>query len=123
MLISSPPALDGVMQGELVFGKRRLILGELDELKRPQSDLGFLTRKQFQVLCLRKRGYSQNEITSVLHMSRSGVSTIEARARKQIDKARQTLGAYDLLQTQHIVIIERGTHLQRIPIIVLHEAD
>ena len=116
------------MQGELVPDNDNTGEGntsESAELKYQQSSLGFLTRKQFQILCLRNRGYYQREIASELHLSRSSVSMIEARARRQIKKARQTLRICELAraQIQHIVTIEKGTHLQKIPMIVLQEAD
>jgi HTH-type transcriptional regulator, fmd operon transcriptional regulator len=99
--------------------------GEIAEFKYPGSSLGFLTKKQFQILCLRDSGYLQREIALQLHMSRSSVSMIEARARGQINKARQTLRVFELsrAQTQHIVTVEKGTRLQKIPMIVLEEAD
>jgi Tfx family DNA-binding protein len=119
---------DAIVQGELVpdpGNKGGGSTSEFVELKHPQSSLGFLTKKQFQVLCLRNTGYFQREIAAQMRMSRSSVSMIEVRARRQINKARQTLRICKLVrsQTQHIVTIEKGTHLQKIPMIVLQEAD
>ncbi len=89
------------------------------------SSLGFLTKKQFEVLCLREKGYLQREVANELCMSRSSVSMIEARARAQIRKARRTLQVFEKARanTQHRVVIEKGTRLQKMPLIVLEEAD
>jgi|SRR5271165_923865 len=85
--------------------------------------LGFLTEKQFRVLSLRSRGYSQQEVAVEMHTSRANVSMLEGRAKKQIELAKQTLRAFELSQTQHVVAIEPGTRLQKVPMIVLLEAD
>lgn len=85
--------------------------------------MGFLTEKQFRVLLLRSRGYTQKETASELHLSRSSVSMVEARARKQIERARQTLKLFQMTQTQHTVVIPLDTHLQQIPLVVLQKAD
>lgn len=114
-----------VIRSELSSDSTGRKFGELAEFKYPQSSLGFLTKKQFLILCLRDRGYLQREIAAQTHMSRSSVSMIEARARRQLNKATQTLKVFELAraQTQHIVTIEKGTRLQKIPMIVLGEAD
>ena len=88
-----------------------------------KSALGSLTEKQFRVLSLRSRGFSQSEIAHELNLSRANVSMIEGRAKKKIEKARQTLKVYNLLQTQRDVSIETGTRLLEIPMLVLKEAD
>jgi HTH-type transcriptional regulator, fmd operon transcriptional regulator len=48
---------------------------------------------------------------------------IEARAKMQIERARQTLRMYKLTQSQHKVCIVTGTRLQQVPMVVLQEAD
>jgi len=98
-----------------------------DEATRQRFSLlksyGFLTEKQFRVLSLRSKGYTQQEIASELHTSRANVSMLEGRAKKQVERARKTLRAYELSQTQHVVTIEPGTRLQKVPMVVLLEAD
>ena len=88
----------------------------------PKS-FGFLTEKRSRVLALRSKGYTQLEIANELHTSRANVSMLEGRAKKQVEKAKETLRVFDLSQTQHIVAIEPGTRLQKVPMIVLLEAD
>lgn len=48
---------------------------------------------------------------------------IEGRARRKIEKARQTIKIYNLISTQHDVSIKEGTRLMEIPMLVLKEAD
>jgi Tfx family DNA-binding protein len=88
-----------------------------------KSRMGFLTEKQFRVLSLRSRGYTQRETSIELQLSRSSVSMLEARALKQVERARHTLKLFELTQTQHVVRIQIGTRLQQIPLMVLQEAD
>jgi HTH-type transcriptional regulator, fmd operon transcriptional regulator len=90
---------------------------------RSSSQLGFLTEKQFRVLSLRSRGYSQQEIAFELGLSRASVSMIEGRAKKQIELARQTLRMFKITQTHHKITVAQGTRLQQIPMEVLREAD
>jgi HTH-type transcriptional regulator, fmd operon transcriptional regulator len=105
--------------------KHQNVSGGDYNVKYQKSELGFLTRKQFQILYLRDRGFLQREIALEMHMSRSSVSMIETRARRQVVKARQTLKVLEGVksQSQHVVRIERGTKLQRIPLLVLQDAD
>jgi Tfx family DNA-binding protein len=86
--------------------------------------LGLLTRKQLEVLELREKGYSQLETARLLEVSRASVSMIESRARKKIERARDTIRAYEKIQeAQHVVTIPKETRLQQIPMLVLQEAD
>jgi Tfx family DNA-binding protein len=94
------------------------------ETKLPKSLLGFLTEKQFRVLELRSRGYTQREVAQMLRMSRAGVSMIEGRAREQVDRARKTVKIFELIsQNQHKITIPIGTRLQKIPVLILQDAD
>ena len=93
------------------------------ELEYLSSDLGFLTKKQFKVLLLRGRGFSQVEIARELRMSRAGVSMLEVRARRQLAKANRTLQVFELTRVQHRTTIDVGTRLQQIPMLVLQDAD
>ncbi len=63
------------------------------------------------------------EIGKELKMSRASVSMIEGRAKKQVLRARQTVQYFELVQKQYEVLVNSGTRLQQIPMIVLQEAD
>ncbi len=84
---------------------------------------GFLTEKQSRILFLRSRGFTQLEISKQLKMSRASVSMIEGRARRQILRARQTIQYFDLVEKQYEILVNPGTRLQQIPMVVLQEAD
>jgi Tfx family DNA-binding protein len=84
---------------------------------------GFLTEKQSHILFLRLSGYTQLEIARELKISRASVSMIEGRARRLIQRARQTVQYFDEIQRQYGVRVDSGTRLQQVPMIVLQEAD
>ncbi len=84
---------------------------------------GLFNQKQLKILKLRARGYTQLETAKELGTSRANVSMIEWRARKKLDKARETIQAYESLQSSHTVSVEKGTKLAEVPMIVLHEGD
>lgn len=90
---------------------------------RPKSDLGLFTRDQLAVLKLRSKGLTQMQTAKQLRTSRANVSMIEHRARKKLEKARTTVRVYESILSFHSVQLEKGTRLQEIPSIVLHEAD
>jgi hypothetical protein len=94
------------------------------DLPHPKSRRGFLTEKQFYVLDLLSRGYSQIEIADMLGMSKASVPKLERKARGQVERARQTIKTQELAQRrQYKITIEPDTRLQKIPMIVVQEAD
>ncbi len=58
-----------------------------------------------------------------LGTSRANVSMIELRARKKLGRARDTIRAYESVLSSHSIDVKRGTRLQQIPEVVLHEGD
>jgi HTH-type transcriptional regulator, fmd operon transcriptional regulator len=84
---------------------------------------GLFNQKQLKILKLRARGFTQLETAKELGTTRANVSMIEWRARKKLDKARETIQAYEALQSSHTVSVEKGTKLAEVPLIVLHEGD
>ena len=93
--------------------------------KRAPSNgkIGVFTENELNVLRCRGKGMSQQETAVELHTTRANVSMIERRARRNLERARETLKAYELTLTDHAVIIEVGTRSQEIPGIVLREGD
>ena len=85
--------------------------------------LGFLNQKQYRILKLRARGFTQLEAAKELGTTRANVSMIESRARKKIQRARETLEAFESLQTSHSIVVEKGLKLAEVPRAVLHEGD
>lgn len=48
---------------------------------------------------------------------------IELRAKKKLEKAKETLWAYEAMLSKHVVRVKQGTRLQEVPTIVLGEGD
>lgn len=84
---------------------------------------GFLTERQIQVLRLRRRGLSQEEVAALLGTSRANVSILERRAMQNIDRALETLKQWKMIQAPVAVRIPEGTDLFALPRIVFREAD
>lgn len=84
---------------------------------------GSFNQKQLKILKLRARGFTQLEAAKELGTTRANISMIEWRARKKLQKARETLQAYEALQSSHRVSVEKGTKLAEVPLVVLHEGD
>ena len=84
---------------------------------------GFFSQKQLKVLRLRAKGLTQLETASELGTTRANVSMIEWRARRKLERAKQTIKVYEALLSSHTLIIDKGTKLADIPPIVLHKGD
>lgn len=90
----------------------------LDELAKKS----FLTPSQIQVLQLRSEGYIQNEIAKIMNISRSNISITEKRARRNLEKAMNTIRTFEMI-APIIVKIKKGTDLFDIPKLVFDNAD
>ena len=82
-----------------------------------------LTRRQAQVLALRERGLSQAAIAERLGTSRANVSSVEASARENIEKSRETIAFAEALQAPVQVELEADTDLYDIPNMVYDACD
>lgn len=56
-------------------------------------ETGRLTERQAQILQLRRRGFSQNQVAHGLHISRTTVRYLETRARQKIAIWKETQAA------------------------------
>lgn len=83
---------------------------------------GLLTERQLLVLKLRGRGYTQEEIARKLRTSRENVTITEKRARANVDRARATLEAFELLDPIEIKI-SAGSDVFQLPRMIFGEAD
>ena len=88
-----------------------------------QMKLGNLTKQQFQVLLCRGRGLSQKETAAELGTTRANVSMIELRAGRKIQRASETLRAFESTRTDHMVEVGKGLRIYEIPPVVLREGD
>ena len=78
-------------------------------------DESVLTRRQAQVLALRERGVRQSTIAERLGTSRANVSSVEASARTNVTKARETVAFAEALSAPVRVEIEGGLDLYDVP--------
>jgi Tfx family DNA-binding protein len=79
------------------------------------AETNVLTRRQAEVLALRERDVPQAEIAEEIGTSRANVSSIEASARDNIAKARETVAFADALTAPVQLTIERGADLYDVP--------
>lgn len=78
-------------------------------------DENALTRRQAEVYVLRERGYRQADIAEILGTSRANVASVEASARENVRKARNTVAFADILAAPIHVDIDAGTDLYEVP--------
>jgi Tfx family DNA-binding protein len=87
------------------------------------ADESVLTRRQAEVLALRERGASQAAIADRLGTSRANISKVEASARDNVEKARETVAFASALQAPVRVDIDPGTDLYDVPDMVYAACD
>lgn len=93
------------------------------------ADLGFdeeasvLTRRQAQVLALRERGIPQREIADAFGTSRANVSSVEASARDNVERAYETVAFAEALRAPVQVSVDAGTDLYDVPSRVFSACD
>ncbi|WP_430503899.1 Tfx family DNA-binding protein [Haloparvum sp. PAK95] len=84
---------------------------------------GVLTRRQAEVLALRERGLKQSVIAERLGTSRANVSSVEASARENVEKARETVAFAEALAAPVRVEIGESTDLYDVPTQVYDACD
>jgi len=82
-----------------------------------------LTRRQAEVLVLREQGFSQADIAERLGTSRANVSSVEASARTNVQKARETVAFAEALRAPVQVEVGPGTDLYDVPDLVYAACD
>lgn len=70
----------------------------------------FLTERQLEILELRGRWHTQEEIARKLGTTRENITITEKRGRENIKKARKTIEAFEMLSPVKIEI-DRGENL------------
>ncbi|WP_247004081.1 Tfx family DNA-binding protein [Halosolutus gelatinilyticus] len=101
----------------------------IEEVEALLDDIGFdpetsaLTHRQAQVLALRERDVSQAEIAAELGTSRANVSSIEASARENLAKAKETVAFAEALRAPVRVRVPAGTDLYDVPQMVYEACD
>lgn len=89
--------------------------GALLERAGFDPDRSVLTRRQAEVLALRERDVPQADIADRLGTSRANVSSIEASARTNVEKAGETVAFAEALKAPVQVEVESDTDLYDIP--------
>ena len=87
------------------------------------AEQSVLTRRQAEVLALRERGIRQATIADLLGTSRANVSSVEASARENVKKARETVAFAEALSAPVRVTLEPGTDLYDVPKLVYDACD
>lgn len=94
---------------------------ELPDVDELLDRIGFdethsvLTRRQAEVLVLRERDVPQATIAESLGTSRANVSSVEASARANVAKARETVAFAEALRAPVRVSFQPGTDLFDVP--------
>jgi len=95
--------------------------GEEWDVEAVLAEVGFdeeassLTRRQAEVLALRERGASQAAIADLLGTSRANVSGVESSARRNVERARETVAFAEALSAPVRVPVEPGTDVFDLP--------
>lgn len=82
-----------------------------------------LTRRQAAVLALRERGLTQQAISDRFDTTRANVSGIEASARENVERARETVTFVAALEAPVQVSIPAGLDLYDVPARVYNACD
>jgi Tfx family DNA-binding protein len=92
-----------------------------DELKDDVSS--FLTQRQIEVLKLRRKGRSQQEVAEMMGTTRSNISIMEKRAHQNIARAENTLRRWTTIQAPVSLKVTAGTDVFDIPARIFQAAD
>ncbi len=87
------------------------------------ADESVLTRRQAEVLALREQGLRQADIADRLGTSRANVSSVEASARDNVERAKETVAFAEALSAPVRVEIEARTDLYDAPKLVYDACD
>lgn len=88
-----------------------------------KDSITLLTDRQIQVLKLRNKGLTQEEVAKKLSTSRENITILESRAYRNIDRARETIEALKDLGMAIRISIKPKTHVLDIANIILKNAD
>lgn len=83
----------------------------------------FLTQRQFEVLKLRVRGETLAKIAERFGTSRSNISQIERKARRNIERAKNTLKLIQTIQWPIKVNVKAGANIYQVAEEVFRQAD
>ncbi len=96
---------------------------ELLEQAGFDADESVLTRRQAEVLVLREADIPQADIAEELGTSRANVSSVEASARENVAKAKETVEFVEVLSAPVQLTVDGGTDLYDVPNLVYSACD
>ncbi len=83
----------------------------------------FLTERQAEVLTLRGKGLTQSEVADRLGTTVANISTVEKRARRNLEKAARTLKLAREIEAPLRLSVDEGVDLYDVPGMVYDAAD
>jgi Tfx family DNA-binding protein len=116
-------AASGDGSRDAASGEEAVDAGELLSQAGFDAEQNVLTRRQAEVLALRERGVRQSVIAERLGTSRANVSSVEASARENVAKARETVSFAEALTAPVRVAVDPGTDLYDLPELVYDACD
>jgi Tfx family DNA-binding protein len=116
-------AASGDGSRDAASGEEAVDAGELLSQAGFDAEQNVLTRRQAEVLALRERGVRQSVIAERLGTSRANVSSVEASARENVVKARETVSFAEALTAPVRVAVDPGTDLYDLPELVYDACD
>jgi hypothetical protein len=87
------------------------------------AERSVLTRRQAEVLVLRERGIRQAVIAERLGTSRANVASVEASARRNVERARETVAFAEAVVAPVRIEVTSGTDLYDVPNLVYDACD
>ena len=96
------------------------VAGDAEAEESPDS---LFTERQLQVLQLRLRGLSQQEVADQLGTTRSNISILEKRAHQNILRAEQTLKQWMMIRAPISLMVKAGTDVFDLPKMIFDAAD
>ena len=96
---------------------------EAGDAEAGESPDSLFTERQLQVLQLRLRGLSQQEVADQLGTTRSNISILEKRAHQNILRAEQTLKQWMMIRAPISLKIKAGTDVFDLPRMIFEAAD
>jgi Tfx family DNA-binding protein len=96
---------------------------EAEEAEAGESPESLFTERQLQVLQLRLRGLSQQEVADMLGTTRSNISILEKRAHQNILRAERTLKQWMMIRAPISLKANAGTDVFDLPKMIFEAAD
>ncbi len=91
--------------------------------KKSNAKRSFLTGRQLEIFTLRSEGKSTTEISEIIGTTPQNVTILEKRARKNLEKAIETVNAVKDMKIVLNLKIPENTHILDAVMTIIREAD